>query len=287
MLLDKRLQIQREYSKKIRNKKNKMRCVLCFVKFELKNDYKMAKIGKWIGSGLGWAFGGPIGALIGFAVGSALDNASGEKEDFNYSSTKKRTYRSQPDDFGVSLLVLVAAVMKADGKILKSELEYVRKFFLKQFGSERTKEHLITLREVLKKDIPLQDVCLQIKTYTMHPARLQLLHLLFGVAAVDGEVHSSELKVISQISAYLGISQKDYNSIKAMFFKEVDGDYKILEITKSATNGEIKKAYRKMAVKYHPDKVVHMGEEFQKSAKEKFQRVQEAYENLKKNRGIK
>ena len=252
----------------------------------MSKSYSMAKFGKWIGGGLGWAFGGgPIGALIGFAIGSAIDNATeGGKE---YTSHKtRRAYSTKADDFSVSLLVLVAAVMKADGKILKSELDYVRKFFLKQFGSERTQQHLLTLREILKKDIPIQDVCLQIKTYTMHPARLQLLHLLFGVAAVDGEVHSTELRIISQIASALGISQKDYNSIKAMFLKEVNGDYKILEITKNATVEEIKKAYRKMAVKYHPDKVTHMGEEFQKSAKEKFQKVQEAYENIKKNRGF-
>ena len=106
------------------------------------------------------------------------------------------------------------------------------------------------------------------------------------MAAVDGEVHASEIKIISRIAAYLGISQKDYNSIKAMFLKEVDSDYKILEIGKNASSQEIKKAYRKMAVKYHPDKVSHMGEEFQKAAKEKFQRVQEAYENIKKSKGI-
>lgn len=246
----------------------------------------MAKFGKWIVGGLGWALGGPIGALLGFAVGSAIDNATSDEEPRS-SGNKRSAYSTKPDDFGVSLLVLIAAVMKADGKVLKSELDYVKKFFLKQFGSERTKQHLITLREILKKDIPLQDVCLQIKTYTMHPARLQLLHLLFGVAAVDGDVHESELQVISKIASYLGISQKDYTSIKAMFFIEVDGDYKILEISKTASDDEVKKAYRKMAVKYHPDKVSHMGEEFQKSAKEKFQKVQEAYENIKKSRGIK
>ena len=138
------------------------------------------------------------------------------------------------------------------------------------------------------KDIPLQEVCLQIKNYTMYPARLQLLHLLFGVAQVDGEIHASELNVINQIASYLGIRANDYESIKAMFFKETaDRDYKILEIPKSATNDEVKKAYRKMAVKYHPDKVSHLGDDFQKGAKEKFQKVQEAYDNIKKQRGIK
>ena len=243
----------------------------------------MAKFGKWIGSGLGWAFGGPIGALLGFAIGTVFDQSIDVEED----SVKRRSYQTTPNDFGASLLVLVAAVMKADGKVLKAELEYVKRFFYKQFGSERTKQHLLVLRELLKKDIPIQDVCLQIKTYTMYPARLQLMHLLFGVASVDGEVHPSELQVIQQIASYLGVKQADYVSIKAMFFKEVDGDYKILEITKDSTDDEVKKAYRRMAVKYHPDKVAHLGDEFKTSAKEKFQKVQEAYENIKKQRGMK
>jgi DnaJ like chaperone protein len=244
----------------------------------------MAKFGKWIGGGLGWAFGGPIGAVVGFAVGSAIDTAfvNGDEAATPYQRYKK----TKPGDFGVSLLVLVASVMKADGRVVKSELDYVKGYFLKQFGSEQAQEHLLALREILKKDIPLQDVCLQIKAYTMYPARLQLLHLLFGVASVDGDIHASELNVINQIASYLGIRANDYVSIKAMFFKEVDGDYKILEIDKNATDDEVKKAYRRMAVKYHPDKVSHLGEEFQNGAKEKFQKVQEAYSNIKRQRGM-
>lgn len=244
----------------------------------------MAKFGKWLGSGIGWAFGGPIGAILGFAVGSAIDSVVGVEGSV---VTGGRRNGNQPNDFSLGLLVLVAAVMKADGKIVKSELDYVKQFFLKQFGSDRTQELLLTLREILKKDIPIQDVSLQIKAYTLYPARLQLIHLLFGVASVDGNVDMAELNVIKDIAAYLGITTVDFASIKAMFFKEVDGDYKILEIGKNVTDDELKKAYRRMAVKYHPDKVSHLGDEFQKSAKEKFQKVQEAYENVKKQRGMK
>ncbi|MFB0924293.1 MAG: TerB family tellurite resistance protein, partial [Vicingaceae bacterium] len=246
----------------------------------------MAKFGKWIGGGLGWAVGGPIGALFGFALGTVFDKSAGE-ESFQTSTSARGRYQSTPNDFGASLLVLVASVMKADGKILKSELEYVRRFFNKQFGSEKTKQHMLVLRELLKKEIPLQDVCLQIKAYTMYPARLQLMHLLFGVAAVDDHIDQSEIRIIEQIASYLGIRQADYASIKAMFLKEVDGDYKILEIDKNATDEELKKAYRKMAVKYHPDKVSHMGDEYKDSAKEKFQKMKDAYDNIKKQRGMK
>lgn len=242
----------------------------------------MAKFGKWLGGGLGWAFGGPIGAILGFAVGSAIDSVVSVEG----KVVQNQSSRRKANDFSLSLLVLIAAVMKADGKVLKSELDYVKQFFLKQFGSEHTQELLITLREILQKDIPVQEVCLQIKTYTLYPARLQLIHLLFGVASVDGHVHQDELDVIKLIASNLGIKSNDFASIKAMFFKEVDGDYKILEIEKSVSDDEVKKAYRRMAVKYHPDKVTHLGEEFQKSAKEKFQKVQEAYENIKKQRGM-
>lgn len=243
----------------------------------------MAKFGKWLGGGLGFTLGGPIGAILGFVVGSAIDSVVSVDGDVVYNSPNKRR---TPNDFSLSLLVLIAAVMKADGKVLKSELDYVKQFFLKQFGSDHTQELLITLRDILQKEIPVQEVCLQIKTYTLYPARLQLIHLLFGVASVDGHVHQDELDVIKLIAGNLGIKPNDFASIKAMFFKEVDGDYKILEIEKSVSDEEVKKAYRRMAVKYHPDKVAHLGEEFQKSAKEKFQKVQEAYENIKKQRGM-
>ena len=243
----------------------------------------MAKFGKWLGGGLGWAFGGPIGAILGFAVGSAIDSVVSVDGDVVVNNPN----RNKPNDFSLGLLVLIAAVMKADGKVLKSELDYVKQFFLKQFGSAHTQELLITLREILKKEIPVQDVCFQIKTYTLYPARLQLIHLLFGVALVDGNVDKEELEVIKQIASFLGITTSDFISIKAMFFKEIDGDYKILEIDKDVSDEDVKKSYRKMAVKYHPDKVSHLGEEFQHSAKEKFQKVQEAYENIKKQRGMK
>ncbi len=106
----------------------------------------MAKFGKWIGGGLGWAFGGPIGALLGVLVGTVFDESTEVKSPTN---NRRRMYQSTPNDFGASLLVLVAAVMKADGKVLKSELEYVKRFFYKQFGTERTNQHLLVLRELL------------------------------------------------------------------------------------------------------------------------------------------
>jgi DnaJ like chaperone protein len=240
------------------------------------------KFAKWIGGALGWTFGGPIGGLFGFALGAMFS----ELATANETQKKQRKSKTTAGDFSLSLLVLSAAVMKADGKHLKSELEFIKQFYIRQFGYSIAQQQIPFLRELLKKDIPLYDVCLQIRQHMILSHKLQLMHYLFGIAQADGEIHKNELDIISQIANYLGISEKDFTSIKAMFVKDVDTDYKILEIDPSASDDEVRKAYRRMAMKYHPDKVSHLGEEFQKSAKEKFQRLQQAYENIKRSRGM-
>jgi len=237
----------------------------------------MAKFSKWIGGGLGWAFGGPIGGLFGFFIGSVVDTMN---SDVNEAQS------TQSGDFTASLVVLAAAIMKADGKVMKSELDYVKSFFIQNFGVDYTNDKLKLLKEVLSKDIDVNAVSQQIRQYMDYASRLQLLHFLFGLANADGHVDISEQELIYEISEQLGISENEYNSIKAMFVADNEQYYKILEIEKTATNDEIKKAYRLMAVKYHPDKVTHLGEQYQKAANEKFQQVNVAYDALKKERGI-
>ena len=176
--------------------------------------------------------------------------------------------------------------MKADGVQSKSELEYVKTFFVTQFGKTHAQERMQLFKEILKQDYSTAEVCAQIKSNMDHATRLQLLHILFGLSQADGHVHPDEVKVISTISRYMGISQKDLESIQAMFYKSTNGAYKILEINASASDHEIKKAYRKMAIKYHPDKVQHLGDDFQRMAEEKFKTLNEAYQQIKKERGL-
>jgi DnaJ like chaperone protein len=145
---------------------------------------------------------------------------------------------------------------------------------------------MLLFKEILNKDIPVADVCSQIRSNMELASRIQLVYFLFGIALADGRVQNNELDSIHYISQKLGISEADFNSIKSMYIKHTDSDYTILEISKEANDDEVKKAYRKMAVKFHPDKVSHLGEEYQADAKIKFQKVQEAYENIKKSRGI-
>ena len=230
--------------------------------------------------GLGWVLGGPIGAIIGYSLGGMKGQAGYSNNYFN-----ARSYpNTQPGDFIVSLLVLFGAVMKADKKMLKSELDFVKTFLAKEFNPKQVRDFMTLFKDILKQDYPIKDVCKQITRSMDHPSRLELIHILFGLSLSDGSIHSNEQKIINTISNYLNINHNDFSSIKAMFIKDVGSDYKILEVSESSTDDELKKAYRKMAVKYHPDKVSHLGEEVKNLAEEKFKMVNQAYTNIKKSR---
>ena len=247
--------------------------------------------GKWIGGALGWAGGGPLGGVIGFALGTLIDNISGADAQQQSTGTRYQQQRPSADttggDVAMSLVVLTAAVMNADGRVTQRELDYVRRFFTQQFGAARAQELLLVLRDVLKREIPIGQVCEQIRQYAPHPLRLQLVHYLIGVAQADGQTHPAEREMVRRIAAYLGVSEKDLDSMGAMFRRSnVESAYTILEVDPKASDEEVKAAYRRMAKKHHPDKVSHLGEEFQKSAAEKFKKVQDAWERIEKERGI-
>ena len=249
----------------------------------------MSKFSKWIAGGLGWAVLGPIGGIIGFVLGSLIDeNQSATGSPFQKATSGSENRSSTQTTQGgyiISLLVLAAAVMKADGKILKSELNYVKNFFVKTFGEASALEATKMLRDLLAQNIPTEDVCLQIRRNMDYSSRLQMIHVLFGIAQADGQVDPSELELIRYIASHMDISSVDFDSIKSMFVAETNSAYKILEINPDASDEEVKKAYRKMAMKYHPDKVSYLGKDVQKAANDKFRKVNEAYQTIKKERG--
>ena len=240
-------------------------------------DRRKSGYAKWVGGGLGWVFGGPIGAILGVALGSVFDGMNSGK--YSYQGTQR-------GDFAMSLLVLSAAVMKADQKVVKSELDFVRNFFVLQFGAEEGARLIKMLQEILKQDINVQEVSVQVGQFTDYPVKLQLVNYLFGIAASDGLYHPDEVDMISTVAGFMGVSSADFTSIKAMFVKSTGWAYDVLEISSNATDDEVKKAYRDMAKKHHPDKVAHLGDDIKKSATEKFQKVSAAYEEIKKQRGI-
>ena len=270
-------------------------------------------IAKWILGAAGWALAGPIGAVIGYYIGSSVDGMIKQNtnrqlppfQDKNKQQSRKtqnkpqweyqkqhktqtqRRQQTQSGDFMISLIMLSAVVMRADKKVTSSEKKYVLQFMKKQFGQAKASQGMQVINRVLSQKFSTREVCLQIKQYMDHSSRLQMIQYLFGVAKADGYVDDDEISIIEKMSGYLGVSSRDYESIKAMFYDKRSSAYKVLEIPMTATVDEIKKAYRRLAKKYHPDKVKHLGQEHQKAAKEKFQKLQDAYEHLKKERGIK
>tara|TARA_Y100001970_G_scaffold112078_1_gene139893 strand:+ start:269 stop:985 length:717 start_codon:yes stop_codon:yes gene_type:complete len=232
---------------------------------------------KLLWGGLGWAIAGPIGAILGYTYASM-------KEGQSYIQSPKS--RTKHGDFVMSVLVLFAKVMKADGKLLKSELDYVKQFLKRQFGIQQTKDLMLVFKDILEQEYPLKDVCRQIQRSMDHPSRLELIHILYGLSQSDGHVHPSEIRIIQTIANYLNISSNDYASIKAMFAKDENAAYRILEIDPSTSDKAVKEAYRKMANKYHPDKVAHLGQKMQTVAEEKFKSVNDAYQQIKKDRNL-
>jgi len=189
-------------------------------------------------------------------------------------------------DFTFSLTVLATAVMKADGRIMRSELDYVKTFLIRNFGIEATREAMQMIKELSTRDIPVDDVCQQIRFQMPEASKVQLLYFLFGIAKADGTVSTAEIGLLENISNRLGIDHVTFMSVKSMYYDDIESAYQVLGIDSSASNEEIKKAYRKIAMENHPDKVGHLGEDIRKAAEEKFSRINVAYEKIKKQRGM-
>tara|TARA_B100001142_G_scaffold327727_2_gene386044 strand:+ start:1724 stop:2431 length:708 start_codon:yes stop_codon:yes gene_type:complete len=232
-------------------------------------------LAKWVGVGAGWFLGGPIGAIIGYYISKSF---------FDGNNDQEKAYE-------LSLLILSSLVIKSDGKVVKAELEYVRKFFTNTFGAHKANKYFKIFNKLNKQSLSsqLRPVCHQLNSYVNHSSRLQIIHFLFGVSASDNEIHRSELELINKIARYLNINQYDLESIRSMFLKEegvngLDRWFKILKIERNASDVEVKKAHRKMVAKYHPDKLQGVSPEIVKLAEEKFLLVQQAYENIMKSR---
>lgn len=235
------------------------------------------KKGEWKAGGHGWAFGGQLGAVLHLALGSKLEKSSGI---LNFLRNSAR------GDFTMSLLVLAAAVIKADREVVKSELDYVKKYLLSQFGREESERLILILRNMLSQELNIEAVGNQIGNHMSYPCKLQLIHVLFGIASADGKFHYSEVDVICRIAGYLGVLNTDFNFIRTMFIKTTNSAYYILEISPEASDEEVKKNYHRLALEYNPDRVLHLGEDILKATKFKFQILKAAYEQIMEERGI-
>ena len=244
----------------------------------------MKAIYQIFGGALGWTLGGPLGGVLGAVLGNLAHDLVTEEEAPRRISTKK----TREADFHMSVLVLAAVVIKADGHVDSRELEFVRRGFVKMFGKQRANESFRLFKDVVQQKINTRQVSDQVRRHTTHAMRLQIVHFLLQIAVSDGSINANEERIIRRIAAYLYVRKPDFESLMAMFVsrKDPNAHYTILEINKSATDQEVKAAYRKMAKKYHPDKLTGLGEDVRKAAREKFLKVQEAYDAICRERGI-
>lgn len=264
---------------------------------------------KWIGLFIGIIAGRFWGGLLGWLIGSLIDRLFAPK-------VKIYTQHYQRSDFMESMLILTAAVLKADGHVERSEFAYVRDYLVRSLGPMQAQNAMNRLTEILGESYNIESVCSELRQSSTIHERLLIIQFLFGVATADGELHQSEVSVIELIAQWSGVARSDYESIKAMFTygyysnagntgngggysggsssgssgyrsHTLDSDYQILEISPDASDEEVKKAYRNLAKKYHPDRVAHLGDDMRKAAEEKFSRLSQAYDNIRKSRGMK
>ena len=231
---------------------------------------------KWVAAAIGYSFLRFPGAILGFMVGGFFEHLTK-----NSVQIRRSSYAINPETFQLNLLALSALIIKADGKIEQKELDFVRSFFIGQYGKERADSIFRNFNTQIKKEAQRLDQLTQVFVQqTAYETRLQILHFLFGIANADGHVSNVELEKLSQIASGMRLRLPDFESIKAMFVKNTDNAYKILEIESNASQDDIKKAYRRMAKKYHPDKLRGQDPAMIKGAEEKFREVQKAYETL-------
>lgn len=279
-------------------------------------------LGKWIGGALGWIVGGGsiLGVIAGFCIGSLLDDAvsGSNKEDDNDKTTDdfhnqqrertsyhngfahQRPFDENRNSFLFSMLVLSSYIIKADGKIMHSEMEYVRQFLQHNFGSSAVgqgEKILLKLFEMQKQQGPvlfketIRKSCVEISFHMSDSQRLQLLNYLVIIAKVDGVISPEEILALREIAQGLGISRQDLDAMLNLDSgskntSNIEDAYKVLGIQPSATDDEVKAAYRKMALKHHPDRVATLGEDIRKAAEKKFQQINDAKERIFKARGL-
>lgn len=273
-------------------------------------------LGKWIGSALGWILSGGnvLGAIAGYCIGSLLSDATSTAERENgfngngntfrndYSDTQfnQRPFEEDRNSFLFSMLVLSSYIIKADGKIMHSEMNCVRNFLRNNFGEQAVQQGediLLKLFEMQKQQgattfkETIRKSCVEISFHMNIGQRLQLLDYLIIIAKVDGTVSPEEVYALKEVATYLGLSAQDVDSMLNMEASSnqqigLDEAYKILGISPNATNDEVKAAYRKMALKHHPDRVSSLGDDIREAAEKKFQEINNAKERIYKARGL-
>lgn len=256
---------------------------------------------KWIGAWLGWiTTGSVLGGLAGYVLGSLFDKFSGDSDDVEtvyepYGQSEPRNNEGDRNGFLFSMMVLSAHVIQADGKIMHSEMELVRQFLRQNFSEEAVEQGngiLLKLFDYRKRNgealwqQQIQEACREMSRHMQTEHRLQLLSFLCDVAKIDGNLHDQELTALRTVAANLGLNTSVVDQMLHLGGESLDDAYAVLGLTKDATDEEVKKAYRKMALQYHPDRVATLGDDVKAAAQKKFQEINNAKERIYKARGL-
>lgn len=256
-------------------------------------------LGKWIGGAMGFVALGPLGALAGYFIGRLFDRASEEEAALGNTSADGRSTEGQRNSFLFSLLVMASYVIRADRKIMHSEMEFVRQFLRTRFGEgaviegEQILLHLFEEAKKMDAAVPggykktITDCGAQIASNMSYEQRIQLLSFLVQIAQSDGHICSDEVIALRDVALAMGLSTQELDSLLHLRGDSLEEAYQVLEITSSATDEEVKAAYRRLALKHHPDRVAALGEDVRRAAEEKFQQINNAKEKIYKARGLK
>lgn len=250
--------------------------------------------GKLIGAAAGFfMFGGIMGGIIGAMFGSMFDNKQDLLTDDSDGQGRTGYRRAKPQVrefvFVANLVALMTSVAKADQEIHADEVRAIKNFFSKQFHYTGHDGKVIDnlIRESASRKLDVRALSIDTRNMLEYPELLMIVRILYIIALSDRVFKEEEKKKIQEIVDYLGVSQTDHEHIKNEFSVTVSEDvYAVLEITTEVSDEEVKEAYREMVKKYHPDKVSHLGSDFANLAKEKFQKIQNAYQKIKKERGM-
>jgi DnaJ like chaperone protein len=250
----------------------------------------MGLLKKIVGGTIGFVIAGPLGAIAGLAIGHALDMDSQNLQ------TAQRTLLSPNEEaqftFFVATFSMLAKLAKVDGRVTREEIDTVEKFMIYDLSLDPISRRVATniFHAAIESPDNFRDFASQFYSqFQTQPQMLDLMiDILLRVSIADGTLSPSEEELILVAVRLFNFSDQKYMTIKSKYVKDVQKYYAILESDRNDSNQHIKKQYRKLVSDYHPDKIASKGlpDEFTKFANDKFREIQEAYEVIKKERGI-